>query len=65
MKKGIVIRLYPTEEQAILMNKSFGCARFIYNTLLQYAKENKIYHRFELQKQITLLRSDNPFLNEF
>ena len=64
MKKGIVIRLYPTEEQAILMNKSFGCARFIYNTLLQYAKENKIFNRFELQKQITLLRSDNPFLNE-
>ena len=64
MRKGIVIRLYPTKQQAILINKSFGCARFIYNTLLHYAKENKIFNRFELQKQITLLRTDNPFLNE-
>ena len=64
MKKGIVIRLYPTKQQAILINKSFGCARFIYNTLLHYAKENKIFNRFKLQKQIKLLRTDNPFLNE-
>lgn len=64
MKKGIVVRLYPTKEQIDLIIKSFGCARFIYNTLLDYAKENKEYNRFRLQKQITLLRKDYPFLNE-
>lgn len=64
MKKGIVVRLYPTKEQQDLINKSFGCARLIYNTLLDYAKDNKEYNRFELQKQITILRKDYPFLNE-
>lgn len=64
MKKGILIRLYPTKEQAILINKTFGCARFIYNTLLEYANDNKVYNRFELQKLIKDFRIDNPFLNE-
>ena len=56
MKKGIVIRLYPTTEQAQLIIETFGCARYIYNYLLQYSKDNKIVNRFELQKQITILK---------
>ena len=64
MKKGIVVRLYPTKDQETLIIKTFGCARLIYNALLDYAKENKEYRRFELQKQITILRKDKPFLNE-
>lgn len=27
-------RIYPTQEQAELINKTIGCARFVYNTLL-------------------------------
>ena len=27
-------RIYPNDEQIILLNKSFGCARFIYNYYL-------------------------------
>lgn len=64
MKKGIVVRIYPTNEQTNIINKTFGCSRFIYNNLLDYAKENKEYNRFKLQKLITSLRPDNPFLNE-
>ena len=64
MKRGIVVRLYPTEDQVTLIVKTFGCARLIYNALLDYAKENKEYRRFELQKQITIFRKDKPFLNE-
>ena len=41
MKKGIVVRLYPTREQEKIINQTFGCVRLIYNTLLDYAKENK------------------------
>lgn len=39
-------RIYPTQEQAELINKTIGCARFVYNTLLadckkQYAETGK------------------------
>jgi putative transposase len=38
-------RLYPNDEQKILLNKTFGCVRFIYNKMLsdkiQYYKETK------------------------
>ena len=29
--KSLKIRLYPTEDQKILLNKTFGCCRFVYN----------------------------------
>ena len=29
--KGYVFRMYPTEEQEELINKTIGCSRFIYN----------------------------------
>lgn len=34
VKKGVKVRLYPTEEQKILIDKTFGCARFVYNQTL-------------------------------
>lgn len=34
INKAIKYRLYPTEEQAILFNKTFGCCRKIYNLML-------------------------------
>ena len=34
-------RIYPNKEQELLINKTFGCVRFIYNTILYTA--NKIY----------------------
>lgn len=33
--KAYRFRLYPTEEQAIQMAKTFGCARFVYNEMLK------------------------------
>lgn len=33
-------RLYPTREQTVLISKTFGCARFIYNTLLASSEAN-------------------------
>ena len=32
-------RIYPTQEQAELINKTIGCARFVYNTLLADCKK--------------------------
>ena len=33
-------RIYPNKEQELLINKTFGCVRFVYNTILCIA--NKI-----------------------
>ena len=40
--RGYVFRLYPTKEQTILIEKSIGCSRFIYNYFLGISKEEKI-----------------------
>ena len=43
MNKAYKFRIYPTTEQAILIQKTFGCVRFIYNHMLhdkmEYYKE--------------------------
>ena len=42
--KGFKYRIYPTNEQTILINKTFGCCRFVWNRMLndkqEYYKEN-------------------------
>ena len=46
--KALKLRIYPTEEQEILINKTFGCCRQIYNEHLQERNEfyiNNILHR--------------------
>ena len=37
--KGIRVRLYPTEEQEVFFNKTFGCCRFVYNKTLENCKQ--------------------------
>jgi len=37
--KAYKYRIYPTQEQAELINKTIGCARFVYNALLADAKK--------------------------
>ncbi len=37
--KAYKFRLYPTEGQAHLMRKTFGCVRFVYNRMLAERKE--------------------------
>src|SRR5690348_12266045 len=58
MLKAYKFRLYPTEEQKVLLAKHFGCVRFVYNKGLElknkkYKEEQKHLSRFDLQKQIT------------
>ena len=36
--KGLKLRIYPNVQQTILLNKTFGCSRFIYNTMLSERK---------------------------
>ena len=31
MNKGMTFRIYPNKEQIVLIQKTFGCSRFVYN----------------------------------
>ena len=39
MNKAFVFRIYPNKEQKILLAKTFGCARFIWNKMLSDKKD--------------------------
>ncbi|MDR1080418.1 MAG: helix-turn-helix domain-containing protein, partial [Deltaproteobacteria bacterium] len=34
MNKAFVLRIYPNGEQEVLMNRTFGCCRFVWNRML-------------------------------
>ena len=45
-------RIYPTEEQKILLGKTFGCCRFLYNQMLddkirEYEKTKKMLKKMD------------------
>lgn len=40
VQKGIRARLYPTEEQEVLINKTIGCCRFVHNQTLSDCKQS-------------------------
>ena len=65
MFKAYKFRLYPSTEQEILINKTFGCVRFIYNYFLNKCKENKHYIKcFDVCKEIKTLVVTYPWLKE-
>lgn len=69
--KALKIRIYPNVEQTSLLNKTFGCTRFVYNSMLSERK--KIYgelkelprelyeYKYKTEKQ---LKEEFPFLKE-
>ncbi|HZJ82446.1 MAG TPA: RNA-guided endonuclease TnpB family protein [Clostridia bacterium] len=57
MNKGFKYRIYPTPEQTILINKTFGCVRFIYNKML--ADRISIYGQYKDDKE-TLKKQKHP-----
>ena len=58
-------RIYPDKIQKELINKTFGCSRFIYNFFLCKTKENKYTKATENIKYYTnYLKYEYPFLQE-
>ena len=54
-------RLNPTEEQEILLNKHFGCVRFLYNQFLErrinsYQQEQKTLNYYDNATSIPELK---------
>ena len=69
MLKAYKYRLYPTAEQKVLIEKHIGSCRFVYNWALAqkietYEQTKKSISQFDLNKKITLLREEKPFLKE-
>ena len=57
-------RLYPTKEQIVLIHKTFGCTRFVYNYCLDLKRKNKYLTKFDLIKELPKLKKEYPFLRE-
>ena len=57
-------RLYPTKEQIVLIHKTFGCTRFVYNYCLDLKRKNKYLTKFDLMKELPILKREYPFLKE-
>ena len=61
--RGIRYRLYPTPEQQILINETFGHARFVYNKMLRlskdaYDKGEKLASRNDFNYRLTALKKE-------
>ena len=48
-KKGYKFRIYPTPEQQLLQNKTFGCCRYLWNTVL--AETQREYQAYLFAKE--------------
>jgi putative transposase len=69
MFKAYKFRLYPTAEQRVLIEKHIGSCRFVYNWALTekintYEQTKKSISQFDLNKKITLLKEEKPWLRE-
>ena len=69
VQKGIRVRLYPTEEQMVLINKTLGCVRFIYNQTLDNCKQSyeQTQHfpsKKERSANIVKMKEGHSFLKE-
>lgn len=50
MYKAYKFRMYPDDQQIVLISKTFGCARFIYNCFLDKCKSNKYIKAYDMCK---------------
>lgn len=67
--KSFKVRIYPNEEQKVLIDKTFGCTRFIYNFMLNL--KQKLYKDFNISlscnnmsKVLTELKRHKTWLKE-
>ena len=57
-------RLYPNIEQTIMINKTIGCTRLIYNSLLTDKKEYYEQTGLSLKKEVSEYKKEKEFLKE-
>ncbi len=69
MEYSYKFRIYPNAEQQTLIQKTFGCARFVYNHFLaqrisEYNATGKSSTRFQQDKALTALKQEIEWLRE-
>lgn len=69
MEKSFKYRIYPTKEQENLIQKTFGCSRYVYNYFLNkrielYESEKKSMTYNECSKDLTQLKKETEWLRE-
>lgn len=66
IKKAYKVRLYPNKEQEVLLRKTFGCVRKVWNTLLATNQQGFATCGSEWKQtyNTTLLKEEFEFLNE-
>lgn len=69
MFKAYKYRIYPTEDQKVLIEKHFGCCRWVYNYALSekirsYEETGQTRTRYEIQSDLPGLKKENEWLRE-
>ena len=69
MKKSYKFRIYPTKAQEILIAKTFGCGRFVYNNTLSFKQQQYKDHgislsKYDCIKRLPELKKQYPWLKE-
>ena len=69
MEYSYKFRIYPTREQENLIQRTFGCCRFVYNHYLAqrmdaYSATGKAPTRFQQDKDLTQLKQELSWLHE-
>ena len=64
MRRAYKYRLLPTKEQAVLINKTVGCARLVYNSMLIDYKEQLENGLKPKLKEVTYFKEIYDFLKE-
>lgn len=67
--KSYKFRIYPDTQQAELIQKTFGCVRFVWNYYLfqrmeMYRESGKSPTRFQQDKSLSVLKQELPWLRE-
>ena len=64
MKKGLEIRLYPSKEQRVLIDRTLGCSRFVYNHVLALKKELWEDYKLSFNPNLKSFKEEWPFLTK-
>lgn len=62
--RAIKYRIYPTEEQCVFFQKTFGCCRFIWNRMLGDRIDYYQKHKTSLYVTPAMYKEDYPWLKE-
>ena len=64
MKKGLEIRLYPSKEQRVLIDRTLGCTRFVYNHILALKKELWEDYKLSFNPKLKSFKEEWKFLTK-